>query len=160
MAAPACRKSSFRQAGRLPRNVQDDLFFVPKAYKGTPSGQKKVKTILKSHKVRHFVRFSVKIKLDNYLFFIVVKSVLLLLCVYRQSGTANGRPHGLILFIRDDDACLSCLNCKLRSCAIACFFHNHLNIVSDGVLRYTEPLGNFGIGKAHNNLSQNLDFPF
>ena len=52
---------------------------------GTPSGQKKVKTILKSHKVRHFVRFSVKIKLDNYLFFIVVKSVLLLLCVYRQS---------------------------------------------------------------------------
>ena len=81
----ACRKSSFRQAGRLPRNVQDDLFFVPKAYKGTPRGQKKVKTILKSHKVRHFVRFSVKIKLDNYLFFIVVKSVLLLLCVYRQS---------------------------------------------------------------------------
>ena len=85
VTATACRKSSFRQAGRLPRNVQDDLFFVPKAYKGTPSGQKKVKTILKSHKVRHFVRFSVKIKLDNYLFFIVVKSVLLLLCVYRQS---------------------------------------------------------------------------
>ena len=96
MAAPACQKSSFRQAGRLPRNVQDDLFFIPKAYKGTPSGQKKVKTILKSHKVRHFVRFSVKIKLDNYLFFIVVKSVLLLLCVYRQSE-ALGKYRGLIV---------------------------------------------------------------
>ena len=92
------RKSIFRQAGRLPRKVQDDLFFVPKAYKGTPSGQKKVKTILKSHKVRHFVRFSVKIKLDNYLFFIVVKSVLLLLCVYRQSGVTQSVTEGTILF--------------------------------------------------------------
>ena len=116
---PACRKSSFRQAGRLPRNVQDDLFFVPKAYKGTPSGQKKVKTILKSHKVRHFVRFSVKIKLDNYLFFIVVKSVLLLLCVYRQSG--KPRRAFLRFFLGENKVCndaedkctCNCCDCNL-----------------------------------------------
>ena len=65
---------------------------------GTPSGQKKVKTILKSHKVRHFVRFSVKIKLDNYLFFIVVKSVLLLLCVFRQSEGDWQNQSPLIIY--------------------------------------------------------------
>lgn len=45
----------FLQAGKLPRNVQDDLFFVSKAYKGTPSGQKNIKTMLKLYKIRRFV---------------------------------------------------------------------------------------------------------
>ena len=54
--ASACRKSNFRQAVKLPRNVQDDLFFVPKAYMGTLRA-KKVKPKQKHYKVRHFVMF-------------------------------------------------------------------------------------------------------
>ena len=34
----ACRKSIFRGAVRLPRKLQDALFFTPKAYDGTPRG--------------------------------------------------------------------------------------------------------------------------
>ena len=75
----ACRKSSFRQAVRLMRNGQDDLFFVPKAYIGTPRGQKKVKAILKSHKARCFVRFfSVKINFNNLLFLLLLNSIVVL----------------------------------------------------------------------------------
>ena len=54
-------KKYFRQADRLLRKLQDVLFFAPKAYKGTPRGQKKSKTMLKTFEARRFEGFSLKI---------------------------------------------------------------------------------------------------
>ena len=89
-----CRKTRFRQVVRLPRKVQDGLFFAPKVYKGTPRGQKKVKTMLKSYKARCFVRFLYVYKSLLFCFLIFEKTALLFLCFYRQSAAAQRRGGG------------------------------------------------------------------